>query len=71
MSEEIKIRADRKLGRFGLMGIAAAIGFPFGAMYVRKKRNCRECCECGAEIGPGRTGRRCKRCREKGQTQQT
>lgn len=28
------------------------------------RHNVTECCECGAEIGRGRDGRRCKKCRE-------
>lgn len=27
-------------------------------------RNVTKCCKCGGKIGPGRAGRKCKKCRE-------
>jgi hypothetical protein len=28
-----------------------------------KRHNVTECCQCGAAIGPGKAGRKCKPCR--------
>ena len=54
-----------RLGLASMAGIAAVFGLSVTREYKPRDRNCRECCECGAEIGPGRVGRKCKVCRAK------
>ena len=44
------------------LGLAAALCGP-GPERPTARHNVTECCQCGATIGPGRDGRKCKPCR--------
>ena len=43
-----------------------AVGYGSAGRRTRTNHQSDSCCQCGAEIGPGRSGRRCKKCRGAG-----
>lgn len=55
----------RRLASFAIAALAMGI-VPLEGSGSTRRYNVTECCQCGATIGPGRDGRRCKSCRQNG-----